>query len=203
MNIKLKPLRKAVLTIDDKQVEVERLGKGRYTTAWANCSNVYLQTHEKDYSKEILSRIEPMKHLPQVKLLGEMQPPWRLYQEPKYEPLMASERKAWEDFKVLTSLIDDTRKALIYNRFNQPWDAYSFNGHFLELVECSLNVSADLKDAIRELINAAGNYSQYCIEITKKNCAVDGDGNLILLDPLFDLDEVRSSMKARADHRRW
>jgi hypothetical protein len=34
---------------------------------------------------------------------------------------------------------------------------------------------------------------EYMIEITKKNCAVDAEGNLILLDPVFDWAEVRDA----------
>lgn len=67
----LKSLHKALLTLDDgREMEVQRIGRGRYTTAWANGHNVYLQVREGEYSKEIMEGLQGTKHIPECRHEG-------------------------------------------------------------------------------------------------------------------------------------
>lgn len=196
---------RALLTLPDgSAVEVDYIGKGRYTTAWRNSHYVYLQTHEKDASKKILTtlRSEKSPHLPVVELLGFMRPVYHLYRSPLYQPLTAKSRNAWATFKRIAKHFNETRSEV--NRrmgYGRDYDANTFNEVLCEALANDDEISPEIYHAVRQLTDEAANYGEYQIEITKKNSAVDAEGNLILLDPLFDLTEVRSYWKRRQQER--
>lgn len=200
MEMRLKMLApRAELTLPDgSTVEVERIGRGRYTTAWRNCSSVYLQTNERDYGKEIVSRLCD-KHNPHIPACEQLEAPdsvhnW--YKMPWYKPLTAKSGKAWEDFKALKHMWEDARRANGYDpKRTDDQDAYDTNAGFVELVEGATYLDEPLKEAVRLLVDECCNYGTYTIEISKRNCAVDGAGNLILLDAVFDLAEVRGKWR--------
>jgi hypothetical protein len=205
ISIKMKPC--AVLTLDDgTRLEVERIGRGRYTIAWRNSHYAYLQVHEKDNSKELLSHLSNNPHLPKVEELGWFagNSPYRLFREPLYQPLTAKCKAAWELFKLVKECRDEAQrehsKAHGWNhtRSDATDDARELNQLFEDKIEDATYIPDKLKDAVRSLVYACGSYGAYCIEITKKNCAVDAKGNLILLDPCFDLAEVRAYWAKRS-----
>lgn len=201
MKLKMKPT--AELTLDSGEVvQVERIGRGRYTTAWRNSHNVYLQVKEIEDSKEILASLatEPRnQHIPDCKFLAwaDNNSPYRWYRMPLYQPLTAKSGKAWEDFKLIKSLRDETNNERVKGMWSRggrgDMDATEFNALFNDKVQDATYLSDALKEAIQQLVDEACNYGQYMIEITKKNCAVDNAGNLILLDPLFDYAEVKAA----------
>jgi hypothetical protein len=181
-------------------VEVQRIGKGRYTTAWRNCSNVYLQTNEKDYGKEIVCRAsrEGNPHIPACTQLDSAESVHNWYKMPLYQPLTAKSGKAWEDFKALKQMWEDARRSVSYDaRRSDDQDVYATNAAFGELVEDATYLDEQMKEAVRILLDECTNYSTYTIEISKRNCAVDNAGNLILLDAVFDLAEVRAQWRKR------
>jgi hypothetical protein len=197
---------RARLTLPNgESVEVERIGRGRYTTAWKNSHYVYLQTHEKDSSKDLLSHLPDNKHLPKVERLGDFgrNSPFRLYREPLYMPLTAKCGDAWSQFKELKRMREEAeRNCRTRNGFGRFADAAELNYEFDTLVQDATYLSDEIKRAVTDLTYAAGNYGEYMIEITKKNCAVDSEGNLVLLDPVFDWREVyESRQKAMQKHR--
>ena len=114
MKLKMLPAQ-AILTLPDgTEKQVSKLGRGRYTTAWQNCTSVYLQTHEKDSGKEIACRLQNLRatsysRLQTFGIAGDSIYNW--YQMPLYRPLTAKAGKAWEDFKLLKSLIEDARRS--------------------------------------------------------------------------------------------
>jgi len=200
--MKLKMLNpRALLTLQDgTEVEVERIGRGRYSTAWRNCQNVYLQTNEKDYGKELISRVAEEKnpHIPACVQLDwqDGNAPYRWYRMPLYQPLTAKSVRAWEDFKALKQAREDAQRSLPYDqKRTDDADVHEVNAKFVELVEDATYLSETLKEAVRLLVEECQNYGAYTIEISKRNCAVDAEGNLILLDPVFDLAEVRSQWR--------
>jgi len=192
---------RATLSLPDgTQVEVERIGKGRYTTAWRNCSSVYLQTHEKDSGKEIVCRLAEFSrnpHIPDCKRLdGDDNQIHNWYRMPLYKPLTAKSGRAWEDFKFLRQVREESRRSLGYNtKRTDDEEAYMLNDSFRQYVDDSTYLSDSIKEAVDQLLNECSNFGAYTIEITKKNCAVDADGNLILLDAVFDLAEIRAAWR--------
>lgn len=195
----------AILTVHDKEYHVERIGRGRYTTAWRNgAACVWLQVHEKDLSKDALADCPSNPHLPKCERFDwfDGSTPFRLYREPLYQPLMASAKTAWRDYKALAFLWNNARIAEM-NKFT--WRdprtisarTSDFNRTFDDMVASSPHVPETLRDAVEILVRAAADYGDYRIEITKKNCAVGAEGQLILLDPLFDAAEVARAWDAR------
>lgn len=200
----LKLLYKALLTLDDGSViEVERIGRGRYTTAWANGTRVYLQVSEKDLSKEILSTLGGTPHIPDCEHIGWLKDV-RLFAMPKYRKITAKGTPtAYKQYKELARMmnlaVDQAR------RRNVNYDGWDLNQAFRDEVD-QADVAGSLPDslleALRLLLDSAANYGEYAMEVRKANVAADDDGELILLDPLFNMREVRESMAAaRKRHR--
>jgi len=213
----LKPLHRAVLTLPNgRAVEVERIGRGRYTTAWANGSHVYLQTHEKDASKEILEvvgRGERATHIPDCRHLGAFAGPYRLYSMPKYDKVTArTTPAAWAQLQALIKLREEAWQ-LALKRENRAPDGYAINDAFRELLDdvaagCGLVepgvLPNSLVEALRAVLDEAANYGEYTIEFRRANVAADKQGRLILLDPLFDGAEVRkANQEAQRKARGW
>lgn len=205
----LKPLHRAILTLPDgKAVEVERIGRGRYTTAWANGSKVYLQTSEKDYSKEILENLRREPHIPDCQRLGDFSGPYRLYSMPKYRKVTARETpEAWRQLKTLIEVREEAW--ILACKRNSHWRAatgYEINEAFSELlddIEAGVGkvepdaLPPELVASLRLLLDEAASYGEYAIEFRRANVAADKSGRLILLDPLFDMAEVRQDSERR------
>lgn len=192
--VTIKPLRRALLTLDGQEpIEVERLGQGRYTTAWVNSHWVYLQTHEKDQSKAIMEAAGSIRHVPQVEYLGFMNPCWNVYKEPKYKKLTAASKEAWQDFRMLEQTLADAARSLY--RYGPKPSAAEVNARFVETLP--VTCSQALREAVEALVNEAINYGEYRFEIRRGNLAVGYEGELILLDPLFDQAEVEAYWEKR------
>jgi hypothetical protein len=203
MFAKLKPLHRAILTLPDgSPVEVERIGRGRYTTAWAtvayhNGSKVYLQTNEKDASKEILAGFSGKPYLPEIERLGNFEGDYQLYVMPRYSKVTAKDTPAaWAQLKELIRL-RELAVSWALQRRGINWDGYDLNDSFREaLREEPHGLPEELVESLEELLDAAGNYGEYAVEFRRANVAADPAGRLVLLDPLYDVAEVRESHKA-------
>ena len=207
--ISLKCVRRApcaVLTVGDKTYDVERIGKGRYTTAWRNgTDHVWLQVHEKDLSKDALCMAEANPHLPECESFGwfDGAAPYRLYREPLYQPLNARSGKAWNDFKELYRIFGEVRISHTWGENKGVSQrTKEFNAKFEDAVQDTIYLSDSIKEAVRTLIYTAANCGDYGIEISKKNCAVGAKGQLILLDPLFDRAEAEADYQRRVKRSR-
>lgn len=196
----------AVLTVNGHEHHVERIGKGRYCTAWRNgAENVWLQVHESDLSKDALADCSSNPHLPKVERFDwfDDNAPFRLYREPLYQPLLARHKQAWADFRQIYKLWNDAHSATCQwnDMRNVSVRVNNCNTAFAELVGAS-TLAEPLKEAVRELVEQAACYGDYQIEISKRNCAVDSAGNLILLDPMFDRAELEQDRAAKMKRTR-
>ncbi len=206
MLAKIKPLHRAILTLPDgSPVEVERIGKGRYTTAWATVAygdgskvrKVYLQTSEKDASKEILASLSGKPYLPEIERLGNFEGDYQLYVMPRYRKVTAKDTPAaWAQLKELVRL-RELAVSWALQRRGARWDGYDLNDCFWEaLQEEPHGLPGELVESLAELLDAAANYGEYAVEFRRANVAADPAGRLVLLDPLYDVAEVRESHKA-------
>lgn len=204
--IKLKRIQAAILTLPDGQtVHVERIGRGRYSTAWKNGTSVYVQTHEKDLGKELLCNISETPHLPLITHL-ETSGIYNWYKMPLYQKLTAKHKEAWADFRHLQRLQDsafkEERAVIGYGKESNPANV---NSLFLSKVEEDVHLTeSGYADAIGALGSWCGSYGgTWLIErLQARNCAVDAHGRLILLDPVFDLAEVRAEQEKRRKRAR-
>jgi hypothetical protein len=191
---------RAILRYGYITVEVQRLGAGRYTTAWRDVLNpemVYLQVSEKDFSKEMLTFMQDYKHIPQLEQLESFDNDSRLYRTKFYRKLTAKHTEAWETYKILATCIE---QAKCDTPFNSPPHVY--NQLFDDAVQDKVYLSNEIKETIHALVDWCQSYGEYCIEICPKNLAVDDDGTLVLLDPCFDQKEVKESYKKALDKSR-
>ena len=185
----------AVLTFgDSREVEVQKLGRGRYTTAWrsiADPTTVYLQVREGENSKELLSRLAA-KHIPVLERVGTLGD-CDLYKSRYYSKLTAKSGEAWRHFRALQKHIQQAHIEQQATRSRLSGDAErarQTNDRFQFFVEEDETLPDSLREAIVSIVTWAASYTGYLIEICAKNLAVDSDGALILLDPIFDLTEV-------------
>jgi hypothetical protein len=197
----LQKLHKAVLTLENGDtVEVERIGKGRFTTAWADSTWVYLQTRETDYAKEILEGLRGCTHIPETESLGwaSGNAPYRFYRQPRYRKLRAKHKAAWADFRALQICLRDAMLAWTAKGPRQgSWAQYQRQQSiylvqmFAEMVAAS-GVRDSLKRSVQALADETCNYGDsWSVEICARNLAVHPDRDeLILLDPVFDTDKV-------------
>lgn len=181
-----------MLTLDNgESIHVERIGKGWYSTAWKNGSNVYVQTHEDDNAKELLSHLD-YPHLPKVEYLAHAGI-YRWYRLPLYSKLTAAHKKAWADYKRLKTLHYEAFAAEMRGSGRDELDPQAVNYHLAELVENVPDLHR-LGESIRALADACINYGRgwYIEPFQARNCAVDAGGELILLDPVYDYDLLRA-----------
>lgn len=201
--MKIRNLMGIELTLDSGEVlTLERIGKGQFHNVYCDLSGqwVYSISIERDagtdYSKEILSKCDSNPHIPVVDNLGYLEgSDRRVYRMPKYQPLLASNRTAWEQFR----LLERTKNTV----WSEVYREFVMSGH-MRVSDIgnmtNTRITLSLKEsehrtlwlALDELTSTASMYgTSYCMEFQKRNCMVDGDGTLILLDCLFDLETVQ------------
>jgi hypothetical protein len=204
MRLRQLPARYAFTLDDQRTIEVERIGQGRFTTAYRAVSDlnlVYLAVNEErgDYSKHILADCDTNPHLPIVRALGELNDR-QVYATQYYRPLTASSKQAWQEFKAIAAARETAWAEVIraqQGKMRVCDCGYLVMARTLELLHGS--ISDDLYTALAAIQDAAGNYgSSYVYEFAKRNLAVSDDGRLILLDPIFDLATIeREQAEAR------
>lgn len=179
------------MEIDGKERQVSFLGKGRFSTCWAENDRVWCYSN--DVAKECLALWgEDIKHVPQWKVvdhLGYNQ--IHLYKGTLYEPLMAKDKEAWQQFKILKHSNKVARGMI---------RTYSSSGHFWRLhgydvAQKTIDVVRDklpepLVLALESILDCSANLgSSVTFEFAKRNLAMY-KGDLILLDIVFDTEKV-------------
>lgn len=205
--MKLKRIQSALLTLDNGEVKhLERIGRGRFSIAWRNGEAAYVQTHEDDNAKELLCHLRGTPHLPAVEHIGDMGI-YRWYKMPLYEKLTAKHKRAWADYRHLQQLRLDAANGAPKSVWGARYPAREVNELFADMVESddTLTMSERYGDTIRDLVNWCGSYGEeWLIEpLQTRNCVVDSDGELILLDPVFDMRIIREQQEQRAKKARW
>lgn len=211
------------MTLDSgEEIALERIGKGMFHVCYLDPARnqVYSITIERpegsDYSKEILSRCAPNPHIPRVERMEDFGPNdnRRVYRMPRYWPIVAKEHPAaWNLLKRLQQAGQDAWTAILREQGLTGWGKPKMRiediGHMVNARVCELmeapGVPQELGDALEELADTANEYGAcYVFEFSKRNCMVDGKGNLILLDVLFSLETVEAMRKARTKkHTGW
>lgn len=216
--MKLTHVKAARLTLNTGEViSVELIGKGRFSEAWRNCTNVYVITRSRnwgtDYAKEMLSRLDDEdrgKHIPKVEYLDDIDGrDDRVYKMPLYQPLTAKCGVAWAQFKVLQTSVkqafNEAQRRLAWNEKFNLHNAVDINDRTIELCK-ERGLDTGLVECLQLLRDNITNYgSTWLFEFRKANLYVDTDGNLILLDVLFDMEVMKQARKAvEARHEaRW
>ena len=196
-------------------IAVRRIGKGAFATAYADDDdNVYVTVPEDIYDKEILADIhrdDPENpHLPAVEHLGYTRT-GKVFAMPLYRmPLRKADTHDWQAYQILRRCWQEAQTA-VYNRARaKGWNTIHMGHNVLaETVECAeqAGMSGPLLEAMEALRDGASNYgASYTFEISPRNVGSDEDGNLVLVDVLFDmekLERMRAAKRRAAPQRRW
>ena len=193
----------AILT-PDGVVSVERIGKGVFATVYREIGGqqrVFSLVAEGVHDKEILATTyadDPSNpHLPRVTRYGTLTDGRSIYEMPFYGVPFRSTNanaSARAAFSVLRRCIHRDAGGGSDER------GYEVATRKMECIEkAAAQLPPRLVEAIRALHDNSTNYGdQYDLEISPRNVATDAQGNLVLLDVLFDRDKAWE----RTQHRR-
>ena len=148
-----------------------------------------------DYSKEGISLWSDKEnpYIPDFESLGDFgDGEGIVYKSPLYYPLTAKNKDAYTEFKLLNSI------RLDWNEIKSCYCPADKNEKLIDKFENSGKFSPILIEALRDINNALRNYGDwYCFEFPKNNLKVNADGQLILLDIIFNSDALKESKPKR------
>lgn len=181
-----------------EKIKIKYLNKGMFSKVHLNLEDkktVYIVTN--DSVKEGLSQFCDNKHLPALERLGWIKDQV-LYKSTLYLPLMASNKKNWNQLKLLKEAFDKVYyRQDLTGKLHHIYDNYNINCKIIK----QFKGTASIKKALEELNEAMSNYgSTYLFEFSKRNVFIDQGNNLILLDVMFDAEELQ---KIRTNKRKY
>lgn len=181
------------------------LGKGMFCQAFRRLdTGRVLCFCKEDFTKEILTWDQcKLPHIPDVTRVDRMDDADYIYEMPYYEKLTASNKAAWSAYKALDAAWEQGRRKAIGKgaKTNQSFHALGadINRYTIEAAKTAGNVPEAIIEALEAIADSASNYGQhYTFEFAPRNLKVDADGNLILLDVIFDakaLFEIRQGKR--------
>lgn len=173
------------LTVDNKTIEAQYIGRGMFCTAYRKDDRVYLYC-QGDYSKECVALFcTPGPHIPKIERHNPVEE-FQVYSMPFYDRITkAKYPKAWAQWKTLPNVI------IGFSRISEYVDSEQNN------------TPETVRLAIGELIQAYCNYENegMLCEFNRANIGVDRlTGELILRDCLAsrgNIDRVRRQLKSK------
>ena len=162
---------------------VKLIGKGLFSKAYLTESNdviivTFTDLKNVDYTKEGISEFANGLNVPQIQRLGYTRDlKSQVYKMPYYKKLTKKDYPtAWNQAKILQMELNNAGNICGYND-NDKW-----------LDSLYGKIDESIIESLREINYALGNYDSesYCFEFPIRNLKVDFDGNLILLDVIFN-----------------
>jgi len=209
-------LSRGQLHTPDGAVPMKRIGKGMFARAYrdrSDPSKVWLFVDDRAHEKEILwmlrDEAEDNPHLPKIERMGFTEDE-TVYRMPFYHKLTkARAPEAWREYMEIKRCLDEqvSHGRNLFQGYERTYAA----------VQClkdgptpswpsslvTARVSELTLEALESLRDTAADYgSNYWMEISPRNLAVDDDGNLVLLDILFDAKLVRNIRQQEAKKAR-
>ena len=125
-------------------------------------------------------------HLPEIDRFDGLD---KWYIMPRYLPLTKQHTKAWQQYRALQKLLNVHRSMF----FENPRYTIDKCYKFAEIVK---QYDEKLGEALSAIVdNVSNGSSNLMFEFPKSNLAVDNDGNLILLDVIFNRDYLRQGVR--------
>jgi hypothetical protein len=203
-------LHRGVLATPAGGIPVKRIGKGAFAEVYreqVSPGRVFAFTDDDVYDKEIAALVRGQQpdnpHVPAVEKFGHTRDK-TVYAMPYYKsPLRKGDSpRGWEDFKKLEGCAEAARP----RAYRDDRRGYEISN---EVVDCAKesSVSPAVVEALEGLNDWAQNHSdQYVFEFSPQNLAADENGNLVLLDVLFERDNLararRKAQEAREKRER-
>ena len=168
----------------ESTLEAAYLGRGSFVTCYEHEGIVYSfikenNNREFDYSKEGIAEWADNNniHVPDFNYMGTFDDGTKLYTSPLYGDLKASHKIAWSQYKQLKNAWESIPFTLERG--------YYKNNRIIDSLRDI--VSGELIEALETINDSCSNYGDYYLfEFPKRNLKVDSDGNLILLDVIFN-----------------
>jgi hypothetical protein len=205
---------RGVLYSPEGNIRVKQIGKGSFTTAYvtteAPTPRVFLVASDEVVDKEILASAHDAAptnpHLPRVEKFGYTTGDQTIYVMPLYRaPLRkADSPEGWRDFSILKKCREQAWSEVSKSARGlgaMTHRGYDVNEATLACAEAS-GVRPAVLEALRALVDTASNYgASQVFEFAARNLATDADGNLVLLDPLFDMERLERQRREATKKR--
>lgn len=176
-----------------EEIQAEFLGAGEFARCYRKDNTVYsfVSSHKKevDYSKQAIAGINTKNiFIPDIENLGILgNIGIMVYKMAFYQDLKPENKTAWSQFKTL-------QKACENINVNDYKFGYDRNNLIIDSVREVLPV--ELIEALENINSACSNYSQnYYFEFQQRNLKVDEQGNLILLDVIFNAHATKAFLQ--------
>jgi hypothetical protein len=193
--------RGGTLLTPDGTIPIKKIGKGMFATVYQNLSRpdrVLAFVSEGAYEKEILRdahrSLPENPHIPAVEHFGTLVDGRSVYEMPFYTAPYRKGNAKPADHKAFNTI----RKCVssIYGKSKES--RYELTGRKLACIE-EAGIPASIFEALTELRDASANYGDtFDMEFSPRNVATDKDGNIVLLDLLFDSDVLRKRRQQAA-----
>jgi hypothetical protein len=223
---------RGVLYSPEGNIRVKQIGKGSFTTAYVEVDaptpgnraqtaesraqpRVFLVASDEVVDKELLAAAHDEAprnpHLPRVEKFGYTSDDQTVYVMPLYRaPLRkADSPEGWRDFSILKKCREQAWSEVSKSARGlgaMTHRGYDVNEATLACAEAS-GVRPAVLEALRALVDTASNYgASQVFEFAARNLATDAEGNLVLLDPLFDMERLERQRREAAKKRaaaRW
>lgn len=186
---------KVVKVIAGEEHILSYLGKGRYTTAFANERYVYSFTNMEDSSKDALSwRARDLPHVPQFIKVDEYEQRWRgqvkeigVYRSPLYHKITP---KAYPWLYKEVGRLDEARWALAnewYTHANRAeFDDIKWPTEVAQMLIDQTPMETSWREALQEILYAGMDYDSQMafLEFHRPNIVADDNGEIVFLDTL-------------------
>jgi hypothetical protein len=197
---------KTLLTRSLGPVPIKQIGKGMFSTIHRDLndpSRVFAFVSEGAYEKEILAdahrSLPKNPHIPAVERFGTLTDGRMVYAMPFYVAPYRKDNAKASDHAAFNKI-----RACISKTYARPKQRpYQTTERMVECVE-QAGVPDAILEAVQELRDASANYGDsFGMEFSPRNVATDADGNLVLLDLLYDKDLVLRKRQAKRGPRGW
>lgn len=181
-------------TVDLKNAESVKRGQFTHCYLFHNYAILY----SIDILKECValynfSADDNNPHLPQIDTFDDLN---NWYIMPRYLPLEKQHTKAWAQYRMLQKLLNVHRHLFMQNLYYTTHICYNF-------ADVVRNYDEKLGEALSAIVDNVSNGSDNLgFEFQKYNLAVDNDGNLILLDVIFNRNYLREGVRLSAKLRK-
>ena len=162
------------------------LGAGEFAKCFLYDNFVYsfvkYGNRESDYSKEAISLYtdENNPHIPEFEKLDSPSDFYMIFKSPYYKELTTENKEAWKIAKELKRIWQNTQYSIHKNGWNT-------NEDIINRLKESAIIPDSIIEAIESINVACSNYGlDYYLEFPKRNLKVNDNGELILLDCIFN-----------------
>jgi hypothetical protein len=192
-------MNKKITLPDGTKLQAKFLGAGAFARCYlAEDGFVYsflkMDTREFDFSKEGIALFSTCEnsHMPKIESLGEDDEENRVYKSEYYpNKLTTKNKQAWRDYKLLAQI---AKESIINDGMHKGYDT---NVKIITKAR-ELGLKESILEALESINVALTNYDlTYCFEFRPCNLKVSDDGELILLDVIFNKKALSQKLNKR------